>query len=247
MALYRYWPIAAGLSASKLTTSTALASLMASTGYAVRTLSVTSGEYTTASGSTEQPFTATSSSGDVTISGIMPPGARLIYTDDPQRQAIIYLGGGGGSVEVSSRTPATTTDAYGRTIHGSTLNPQPHQIPTDAPPAHGYDQRARTSVNTDVNVTFSASRVAQFPLAMQANDTCSFALSLVPATTLAKGSYIREYFTLTVLEGSPPVAAGKKVFAPQVVRSSPMGAILADVDAIYASLPRYSAAGTAPP
>ncbi|OWJ78432.1 hypothetical protein [Haematobacter genomosp. 1] len=47
MPTYRYWPIAAGLGASKLTASTALASLMASTGYAVRALHEQSGEYTT--------------------------------------------------------------------------------------------------------------------------------------------------------------------------------------------------------
>ena len=100
MPLYRYWPRAAGLAGSKLTTSTALAALMAKTGYAVRTLSISAGQYTTASGSTEQPFTAVSSSGDVTISGIMPPGAQLIYTDDPQRQAIIYLPSGGTGFSV---------------------------------------------------------------------------------------------------------------------------------------------------
>lgn len=47
MPLYRYWPRAAGPGASKLTTSTALASLMAQTGYAVRALHEQAGEYRT--------------------------------------------------------------------------------------------------------------------------------------------------------------------------------------------------------
>ena len=47
MPIYRYWPRATGLGASKLTTSTALASLMAQTGYAVRALHEQAGEYTT--------------------------------------------------------------------------------------------------------------------------------------------------------------------------------------------------------
>lgn len=244
MPLYRYWPRAAGLAGSKLTTSTALAALMAKTGYAVRTLSISAGQHTTASGSTEQPFTAVSSSGDVTISGIMPPGAQLIYTDDPQRQAIIYLPSG-GSVTVNSRTPATTTDEYGRTIHGSTLNPVPMNIPTGAPPPHGYDQRARFN-DSRVNVTFSASRVAQFPLMISANDTCVFARSAVPLPLGGKDSYIDEYFSLTVLNGALP-NSGLDIFAPPVVRSAPQSAIEVDVDAIYASLPRYSADGTSPP
>ena len=244
MPLYRYWPRAAGLAGSKLTTSTALAALMSSTGYAVRTLSVTSGEYTTASGSTEQPFTAVSSSGDVTISGIMPPGAQLIYTDDPQRQAIIYLPAG-GTVTVDSRTPATTADEYGRTIHGSTVNPTEMNTTTGIPP-HGYDQRARFN-DSRVNKTFSASRVAQFPLSMAANDTCVFAKSAVPMPMGGKDSYIDEYFSLTVLAGAPPNSAGRDLFAPPVVRSTPQPALDVDIDAIYASLPRYSADGTSPP
>ena len=47
MPTYRYWLRDAGISSSKLTTSTALASLMSGRGYSVRMLHPLSGEYTT--------------------------------------------------------------------------------------------------------------------------------------------------------------------------------------------------------
>ncbi|WP_290687165.1 hypothetical protein [Haematobacter sp. UBA3484] len=246
MPLYRYWPRAAGLVASKLTTSTALASLMASTGYAVRTLSVTSGEYTTASGSTEQPFTATSSSGDVSISGVMPPGAQLIYTDDPQRQAVILLAGG-GTVEITGRTPATTTsiDPNGRTMHGSTVNLGVQSISTGFPPDHGYDARSRPPL-TGPNQTFNLAKVATFPLTLSAGDVLNCALSETTLWTADNGTYVTEYFSLTVMNGSAPAG---DVFAPQVCRASGVAPVLTgvDIDAIYATLPSYDASGSVPP
>ncbi|OWJ69812.1 hypothetical protein CDV50_15945 [Haematobacter massiliensis] len=220
-----------------------MAALLSDIGYSVEQLSVTKGQYTTSDTETARPFTATSTDGTLSISGIMPPGAQMIYTDDPQRQALIYLPAG-GTVTVDSRTPATTADEYGRTIHGSTLNPTEMNTTTGIPP-HGYDQRARFN-DTRVNVTFSASRVAQFPLSMAVNDTCVFAKSAVPLPMGGKDSYIDEYFSLTVLAGSPP-SSGLDLFAPPVVRSTPQPALEVDIDAIYASLPRYSADGTSPP
>ena len=240
MPLYRYWSRDSGLGASKLTASTALASLMASTGYAVRALSVTSGEYTTASGSTEQPFTATSSSGDVSISGVMPPGAQLIYTDDPQRQAVILLAGG-GTVEITGRTPAMTQDEYARYIHGSMLNPPRATGPANIP-LQGYDQRV-PQANTTINTRFSISRAATFPLTMAENDTLVCCLSNVPVAIVNTGGLPKEYFSLTVLSGAVPAG---EIFAPAVARTSPEGLIGVDVDAIYASLPRYASAGTSP-
>ncbi|OWJ82701.1 hypothetical protein [Haematobacter massiliensis] len=241
MPLYRYWPRAAGLAGSKLTTSTALAALVARTGYAVRTLSISAGQHTTAAGSTEQPFTAVSSSGDVTISGIMPPGAQLIYTDDPQRQAIIYLPSG-GSVTVSSRTPATTADEYGRIIHGATLNPTPMQSALTTP-LHGYDQRALTK-DTQVNVTFSESRLVTYPLSMAAGDTLNAAKSLLPIVTAQNSGMVEEYFSLTVLNGAAPAG---ELFAPPVARNTTPALIGVDIDAIHDSLPNYASAGTSPP
>ena len=52
MPTYRYWLRDAGISSSKLTTSTALASLMSGRGYSVRMLHPLSGEYTTQGGIT---------------------------------------------------------------------------------------------------------------------------------------------------------------------------------------------------
>ncbi len=246
MPLYRYWPRTAGLAGSKLTTSTALAALMAKTGYAVRTLSISAGQHTTASGSTEQPFTAISSSGDVTISGIMPPGAQLIYTDDPQRQAIIRLPAG-GTVEITGRTPATTTalDPQGRTMHGSTVNLGVQNIPTAHPPKHGYDARSRPSY-TAPNETFSEARVATFPLTLSVGDVLNCALSEETLWSAANGTYITEYFSLTVMTGAVPSG---DLFAPQVCRAPNVAPVLTgvDIDAIYESLPRYDASITSPP
>ncbi|KFI30676.1 MULTISPECIES: hypothetical protein [Haematobacter] len=244
MPVFAYSRTAVGDSDTRLTGSVQLAALLSEQGYAVEQWSVVAGEYTTSDTQTAQPFTATSSSGLVTIEGIMPPGARLIYTDDPQRQAIILLPAG-GTVTVNSRTPATTADEYGRTIHGSTVNIGVMTSSVGLARPHGYDGRSRPGY-TQVNDTYSQSKLATFPVMLTAGDVINCALSEVPLLSAANGSLITEYLSLTVMEGTAPSG---DLFAPQVCRAAGVAPVLTgiDIDAIYDSLPRYDASETSPP
>ena len=183
----------------------------------------------------DEAFTVASSDGTVQISGLMPEGSRIGYTADPQRQAVI-VPPPGGVVRVLSRTPATTTDAHGRTIHGATLNPGPGR--------QGYDQRAKYE-DGRVNGPHQPEAVAGFPLEMRRGDILVAARSHVPLDLDPDAGLVDEYFSLLIADTLP----GPDDFAPPVNRETvaPIVFERMDVAAIVRGLPRYPAAGTRPP
>ncbi|OWJ78431.1 hypothetical protein [Haematobacter genomosp. 1] len=249
MPLYRYWSRDSGLGASKLTASTALASLMASTGYAVRTLSVTAGEYTTASGNATVPFTVTSSSGMVSISGNMPAGSTIAYTADPQRQAVIRVPAG-RTIEITSKTPATASDAYGRIMHGAMMNPGVAPSPQTSI-VNGFDQRAMTTAAPGAfSPKFNDDLIPDLPAVLGNRDNyVTVASRLTVPSNNQRYGLIEEYFTLTVTESDLP---GVGDYAPPPFRSAAERAQDVtydddlDVDAIYAALPSIDLSATGP-
>ncbi|OWJ71049.1 hypothetical protein CDV50_11130 [Haematobacter massiliensis] len=182
-----------------------------------------------------ETFTVSSSDGTVQISGLMPEGSQIGYTSDPQRQAVI-VPPAGGIVRIVSRSPATTTDAYGRTIHGATLNPGPER--------RGYDQRAK-SQDGRINAMHQPEAVAQFPLEMRRGDILVAARSHIRRAGDSGTSLVDEYFGLMIGDTLP----GPNDFAPPVNRAAVAPIVLerVDVDHILRALPRRSAAGTRPP
>lgn len=113
MPLYRYWPRATGLAGSKLTTSTALASLMAKTGYATRALHEQSGTYTTQEQVTPPSrfitaFLSQSEPVSCTDTGSF---YQILSPPDPTRAGslvVIQRNGSGDTVASSSTTTAIT-------------------------------------------------------------------------------------------------------------------------------------------
>ena len=114
MPLYRYWPRAAGLAGSKLTTSTALAALMAKTGYATRALHEQSGTYTTQEQVTPRTKVIVghlAQSEPVRCTERGPFYQELVPPDliRDGSLTLVQRNGSGESVEPSSQTLAITT------------------------------------------------------------------------------------------------------------------------------------------
>lgn len=191
-----------------------------------------------------QTFSVTSAAGGVTISGRMPAGATLTMSANPEPQPIITVPAG-GRVYVLDKTPAQTVDAEGRVLHGAMANPTP-ATNADASSLQALDGRAGAGAQLTANDTYSAARAAKYPLSLKPNDIYLAAASATDIDRNRKG-LLADNLSLIVREGA---ALPANTMAPKITRSSPSILTMTgpfDINAIEASLTRYSSTGTNPP